>query len=83
MYTALAGVVVALYGLGLAKRVHGLTRLQPVETRDPFSLDPDTTRLINELELQTRHDPLIFMGHPTRPVNPFKLNGSNGSTRPI
>jgi hypothetical protein len=33
------------YSLGLAKRVPDTTRLRPVKTRDPFKLDPDTTRL--------------------------------------
>jgi hypothetical protein len=32
-------------GVGLVKRVHGSTRLRPAATRDPFSIDPDTTCL--------------------------------------
>jgi hypothetical protein len=38
-------VVSATSGVGLAKRVPDTTRLRPVKTRDPFKLDPDTTRL--------------------------------------
>jgi hypothetical protein len=34
-----------LVAVGLAKRVCGSTRLQPVETRVPFKLDPNITSL--------------------------------------
>ena len=42
-----------LRGVGLAKRVHESTRLRLVVTCDPFSIDPDTTHLLNGSELQT------------------------------
>ena len=61
-FVTIKGKALATFALlGLAKRVDGSTRLQPMATNDPFTLDPNTntTRPMNfHGSLDTTREPV-------------------------